>query len=345
MRVSFNFGVVAAVVLATFCGSASADIFDPLFKVTSVVGDVKIFKPGSELPEKALEAHTYPYGSRIVVSKGDPKAKTPKPELNISLSRDHKFKLWDGTDLTIINGDGVDTPSKIFDLTSGRLKTYISMSTVKTGGAEDALIEAGINAIMVKTPLADCSRLTERNEISVEKDGKNYSVVFATESGMMTVSGPQFKINSMRRNAAVEIFGNEDYTRITNVAGEFLGDLEKGLGATEVVSFKLRCVVKIWRRYAEIGGRMAVSVMAAYPDGTISSYAYLQGDKAVIDSATLLAEKESGGTVDVEVPAETPPVLGADASEGTSTEAAGEAVSPEKPAAAAGGLEEFNFDW
>ncbi len=346
MRFSFNFGVVAAVVLATCCGEATAYIFDPLFKVTSVVGDVKIFKPGSDLPEKALEAHAYPYGSRIVVSKWDKKAKTPKPELNFSLSRDHKFKLTEGAELTIKDGAVGDAQSKIFELASGRLRTFISVSTVKTGGAEDALVEAGINAITIKTPLAECSRLTERNEIGVENEGKNHSVFLATESGMMLVTGPQFKISSMRRNAAVEIFGNEDYTRITNVAGEFVGEIEKGVGATEVVSFKLRCVVKIWRRYAEIGGRMAVSVMTAYPDGTINSYAYLQGDKAVIDSATVLAVKEAGGTVAVEVPTATPPVIGTGALEGTSLEPTSEAVSPEKPkASAVGGNEEFNFDW
>lgn len=347
MRFSFNFGVVAAVVLAACCGHATADIFDPLFKVTSVVGDVKILKPGSSVADKALEAHAYPYGSRIIVSKWDPKSKAPKPEVNFSLSDDHKFRLSEGSDLTITNGDSTDFQTKTFTLTSGRLKTFISVSTVKTGGADDALVEAGINAITVNTPLAECVRLTERNDISVEYDGKNHTVLFATESGMMQVAGAQFKISSMRRNAAVEIFGNEDYTRITNVAGDFIGDIEKGVGATEIISFKLRCVVKIWRRYAEIGGKMAVSVMTAYPDGTISSYAYLQGEKAVIDSATVLAAQEAGEAVAVDVSAGGESTLGTSTPSGTTfDEPASEVASPEKPAnAAVGGLDEFNFDW
>ncbi len=346
MRVSFNFGLVTAVVLAACCGNVTGEIFDPLFKVTSVVGDVKVFRPGSDAPEKVLEAHAYPYGSRLVVSKWDGKARTAKPELNFSLSADHKFKLAEGSDLAIINGEGDDSQKMIFDLASGKLKTFISVSTVKTGGAGDALIEAGINAIIVKTPLADCFKLTERNEIGVDYDGKNYSIFFATESGTMEVSGPQFKINSMRRNAAVEIFGNKDYTRITNVAGEFLGVIEKGIDATEVVSFKLRCVVKIWRRYAEIGGKMAVSVMTAYPDGTINSYAYLHGEKAVIDSATVLAGKEPAAAAVEAAPEEAPLDLGADEPAGESIEPTTEAVSSEKPKTpAAGELEVFNFDW
>ncbi len=346
MRFSFDFGVVAAAVLAACCGNVSAEIFDPLFKVTSVVGDVKIFRPGSDAPEKVLEAHTYPYGSRIVVSKWDGKMRTSKPELNFTLSPDHKFKLAEGSDLTIMNSSDDDLQKKIFDLALGRLKTFISVSTVKTGGTEDDLVEAGINAITVKTPLADSFRLTERNEIGVDYDGKNHLVFFATESGTMEVSGPQFKISSMRRNAAVEIFGNKDYTRITNVAGEFSGILEKGADATEGVSFKLRCVVKIWRRYAEIGGKMAVSVMTAYPDGTISSYAYLHGEKAVIDSATILAGKEPEVAVGVEASEKAPDALDSNKVDGASVESTTEAVSPEKPKTSASGeLEVFNFDW
>lgn len=346
MRFRYNFAAVAAVVLAVCCGDALSEIFDPLFKVTSVVGDVKILKPGASVPEKALEAHAYPYGSRILVGKWDGKVKTPSPELNLSLSRDHKFKLAEGTDLTILDGPSGDVQKKVFDVASGKLKTFISVSTVKTGGAEDAAVEAGITAITVKTPLGECSRLTDRNEINVDYDGQNHTVLFATESGMMEVVGAQYKINGMRRNAAVEIFGNKDYTRITNVAGEFSGSIDKGIDALEVISFKLRCVVKIWRRYAEIGGKMAVSVMAAYPDGSISSYAYMQGEKAVVDSATVLLGKDPETVKTGEGTVGGATVSGTNELGGATVETPSATATEEKPAAsAAGGIEGFNFDW
>ncbi len=343
MRFSYNFAAVTAVVLALGCGDAMAAIFDPLFKVTSVTGDVKIFKPGASTPEKALEAHAYPYGSRIIVGKWDGKAKTPRPEVNLSLSRDHKFKISEGSDLVLMDGENSDVQKKVFDMAFGKLKTFISVSTVKTGGAEDAAVEAGISAIIVKTPLAECSRLTDRNEVLVNYDGKNHTAVFATESGMMEVAGAQFKINAMRRNAAVEVFGNKDYTRITNLAGEFIGTLEKGADETEVVSFKLRCVVKIWRRYAEIGGKMAVSVMSAYPDGTISSYAYMQGEKAVVDSAAVLSGKDPEGVKTVEGAEGEAVVFGTDEFGGVGVEAPKDSATDDKDAAPAG--DDLNFEW
>ncbi len=148
----------------------------------------------------------------------------------------------------------------------------------------------------------------------------------------------------MRRDAAVEIFGNKDYTRITNIAGDFIGNIEKGVDDKEIVPFKLRCVVKIWRRYADIGGKMAVSVMVAYPDGSISSYAYLQGEKAVVESAAVLAGKESEGGKSAE--GDGSAVSGVGVSGDTAAEAPGDKATEEAPAdTAAGGLEGFNFDW
>ena len=60
------------------------------------------------------------------------------------------------------------------------------------------------------------------------------------------------------------------------------------------VSFKNRSIVKIWRTFAEVGGKMAVSIMVVAPDGGITSYAFLEGQSAVVDSA-IAAEKASDG--------------------------------------------------
>ncbi len=295
MSLRFRLAAFAAVILTLSCGDARSALFDPLFRLSKVTGDVSVQKPGTNALEKALENHAYPYGTRIVVGQANPKDKTPvDPEVQVVLSPDHQFKLMTGADITI--SDGADADKKVFDVRNGKIGTFITVSTVKTGGSEDAEVEAVINAIVVKTPLAECHKLTERNQISVSFDGKYYSCIFASGGGMMDVSGPQFKILGMRRNSAVEVFGDKDFSRLSNVAGEFTGEIERGIGPAEAVSFKTRCIVKIWRSYADIGGKMAVSVMVAYPDGKINSYAYLAGETAVVDSSSIL----ENGTVAVE---------------------------------------------
>lgn len=284
MKSRHRFAVASLLILTGCMFVAQAALFEPLFTITTVKGDVSILRSGSTEVEKALPEHAYPYGSRLIVPPWNPKSKSVEPEVGFSLSGDHRFRLSGIADLTIGNDPDGDPERKVFDLKSGKLKTYVLISTVKTGGAEDEAVEARIQALSVVTPLATCIRLTERNQISVSAKGSSYMVTIVTESGTMEVLGPQFKITSMRRNAGVEIFGDMDYTSILNLAGEFTVELEKGAEGVEPFYFRPRCVGKIWRTYAEIGGKQAVSVMVAFPDGSINSYAYMQGEQVAVDS-------------------------------------------------------------
>ena len=295
--------IACAAIAAVVCASAaSAAIFEPLFKVTTVTGDVRVFKPGAEESVPAVEQHAYPYGSRIVVPKWDGRKKSPTPSASISLARDYKFQLSEGSDISV--SDNAENPGdkKVIDVRSGKVRTIVTISTIKPGGDEDLLIEAGITAITLNTPLASATRLTERNLISVDVEDGFTTSRFLTESGTMVLAGSQFEIKSMRRNTTVEIYGNKDYTRITNLAGEFTGEIEKGTDQIEKVIFKVRSLAKIWRSYAEIGGKMAVAVMIGSPTGAVKSYVFLEGEAVAADSAVPLAEptivEDTVGTAD-----------------------------------------------
>lgn len=291
MKFRIYSAVPSLLVLVGCVFGAQAAFFEPLFKITSVKGDVMIMRPDHDVPEKALEAHVYPYGSRILLPSWNSKSKKVEPEVGFSLSRDHRFRLSGNADLQVGTEPNDASDKKVFTLKSGKLKTFISISTVKTGGAEDEAVEAGIQALSIVTPLAVCRRLTDRNEITVSQSGNTYAMNVVTESGTMDIEGAQFKITAMRRNANMEIYGEEDYTRIQNISSEFTVELEKGVDAVEKVVFRPRSIAKIWRSYAEIGGKQAVSVMIAFPDGSIKSYAYLQGEKVVTDSTFEEEEK------------------------------------------------------
>ncbi|MGI5870258.1 MAG: hypothetical protein ACOX9C_12550 [Kiritimatiellia bacterium] len=244
-----------------------------------------MMKPGDAEPVPAREGQAYPYGTRVLVGKAQKSDEVP-PEAHLILSNDHQFKLGGGGDLVVKHGEGGNVEKKTLELASGKLRTFITISKVLTGGKTDADVQAGIEALTVTTPLGVvCSKLTERNEISVANDGRHHTMIFASGGSHMELSGPQYKVHSIRRNSAVEVFGDQDFTRLSSRGGEFMADIERGVNDIEAVSFKHRSIVKIWRAYAEIGGKMAVSVMVVAPDGSITSYAFLEGQVAVVDSA------------------------------------------------------------
>ena len=319
-------------------GAAGAAIFEPLFKISAVAGDVRVFKPGAAESVPAIEQHAYPFGSRIVVPKQDARKKGPQPSASLALANDYKFQLSDGSDITVANDPANPADSKIIEIRAGKLRTIVTISTVKSGGEDDARIEAGINAITVKTPVATATRLTERNLISVEPEDGQTTARFSTESGMMQLSGPQFKISDMKRNSIVEIHGGKDYARITNLAGEFTGEVEKG-SVFETVKFKVRSVVKIWRTYAAIGGKMAVAVMIGSPSGAIKSYAFLEGEE-VASSTSAQASSASAGSEGAAAFGDQPSAsFGID-------DSSPEEVEEDEPASQdSGSAFEFNFDF
>jgi hypothetical protein len=291
MSLRFRFMAAASAAFASCAVVAWASFFEPLFTVTDVVGDAVIYKPGSSTPETVVENHAYPYGSRIILSEHETKTKTRKdvlvrsPEVSFSLSRDHMFKIAPGTEVTVSHGDDGDMDKKVLNVIKGKLASFVTISTVKTGGEIDTLTETLQEALVVRTPLADCRRLIQRTEVGVQREGDNYKCVISSSDGTMEVIMPQFRVEETRRKSSMEIFGNKDFTRVTRLAGDFEGKVARGSDPDQVVEFKTRSVLKIWRSYARLGGKMAVAVMLSHPDGTLTSYAFLDGEPAVVDSA------------------------------------------------------------
>ena len=97
----------------------------------------------------------------------------------------------------------------------------------------------------------------------------------------MEIHGPQYVLDRLKRATRVRVDGNEDFTSITPESGEFTGTFEKGADNNEKVFFRTRCVGKIWRKRAEVGGRLVIAVMTSFPDGTRKTYAYLEGQTGV----------------------------------------------------------------
>ena len=97
---------------ALFCGAASAfaanTIFEPLFMVTKVVGEVRIERPNGTA-DVVRKDHAYPFGSRILVptqiTEAEAKAyaaegaEPEEPQVFVRLARDFTFRIGPGSDV------------------------------------------------------------------------------------------------------------------------------------------------------------------------------------------------------------------------------------------------------
>ncbi len=308
----FTSGVLAAAVLLCGAASSRAAIFEPLFMVTKVVGEVRIEKPNGTT-DIVRKDHAYPYGSRLLVptevTEAEAKtasaegAKPEEPQVFVRFARDFTFRIGPGSDVRILDettGDGDEIQElKVLDVALGSVDTRITAAVKKNGGTLDEKAEKNLSAAIVRTPVAECTRLAERNTISVEKDPENpdyYNCFFYSAGGWMEIHGPQFDLDRLKRATRVHINGNRDFTSITPESGEFTGTFEKGADNNEKVFFRTRCVAKLWRRHAEVGGRLVVAVMVSYPDGQRKTYAYLEGQTGVDAGAGATTEiTQEGG--------------------------------------------------
>ena len=293
--------------------SASAAIFEPLFMVTKIVGDATVTRPGGK-PEPLLEDHAYPYGSCIKVAQAlsssqlsfykSAGAEPEAPQVSFTMAADYRFRLSAGSEAVVLDAGDGESERKVIDLKSGTVNTFITAASTKTGGSADSMIEANLAAVVVRTPVGECTRLTQRNQIDVVRDTDEPSVYhcqFASQSGVMEISGPQYALKKLKKGTIVKIDGSPDFTSVSAQYGEFSAEFEKGADAVEKVRFRTRCVGKIWREYAAVGGRLAVSVLVSFPDGDLLTYNYLEGQTGVgrsTSGAAAEAGLASGGESD-----------------------------------------------
>ena len=286
-------GALAAAALLCGAASARAAIFEPLFMVTKVVGEVRIEKPNGTT-DVVRKDHAYPYGSRLLVpaeiTEEEAKAaaaagaQPEEPQVFVKFARDFTFRIGPGSDVRILDettGDGDEVQElKVLDLALGTIDTRITAAVKKTGGTLDEKVEKNLSAAIVRTPVAECTRLAERNRIQVERDPATpgyYNCFFESTGGWMEIHGPQFDLDRLKKATRVRIADNN-----------------------EKVFFRTRCVAKIWRRHAQVGGRLVVAVMVSYPDGKRRTYQYLEGQTGVDAGAGATTKIDGGGEEETE---------------------------------------------
>lgn len=279
-------------IVACYCANVfSADYFDPLFRTAKVTGKVWILRPGETEPVRAKEDFRYPYGSKVIVDGIDPtlpKEIVQKNEVMLVFAKDYQIKLAMDTQVTTAKTAATETEdAKVtVGIEKGVVSSFITLSTTKTGDEkEDAKIEAKLNAFVLKTPLAEATRLVERNEIRVGTDANGMvKTKYKIESGSIILTAPQFNIIKTRRKTVFEISGDQEFSHITVLGGEITANIERGEDTPYQGSFKQGSIAKIWRMYTQIQKKLAVAVMMTSPDGKVERYEYIENPSEILKS-------------------------------------------------------------
>lgn len=238
--------------------------FDPLFQVGKVSGSCLVRRPGVPEFEVAVEQRAYPFGSEIQTRDAS--------DVILHLSHAVQLKLGSGSSAVVSDMEGSTVGAKVVKLDSGILGVY------SPDNPDEEL------PLAVDTPNGRVDNFKGRATLRLSSVAEGNLLSVETAVGDARVNGPQFRIDRMKRSAKLEILtaNDESFTGLTGKSGEYEVILEYGSMDPSVVPFKSGARVKIWRRHADVTGRLAVSVMiAGSGDNVVKSFWYLQGESPV----------------------------------------------------------------
>lgn len=236
--------------------------FTPLFTVGKGSGAFLVKRPSCEF-EAGVASRAYPYGSEIIVQKG--------AKVFVFLSSNRQVHFSEGTRFRLINDPDVEG-GKCIVLTQGSLETLL------------AIDEDWVYPLVVVTEAAKFEDFDGRVEIHAESTPSIFKAAAKVIMGKVTVSAPQVKPSRIGTGAgfAIGTKGDLSYTELKGSSGDFKMLLEQGSADPFEAEFHSGGLAKIWRKWAPLNKRLAVSVMLAGSDGAVvKSYAFIEGQPPI----------------------------------------------------------------
>ena len=264
---------LAPVLLA---GTLAAAPFDPLFRVMNPSGQCEVIRPGSASAEPAARNHAYPYGTTVYTG--------PRSSAIIMLSRSDAVQMGPETIVTMAS-DPDNPQRKILRLKRGRI-----VGSLDAGNEPDALT--------IETPVARAQALQGRSSFQLRDTGDAFTLDARSETGSMTMSGPQFRLPEIKNGFSVRITTTRDnsMTRILNTLGAYVVLIENGTPDPLIIDSNTRAAIRIWREHAPVGGRLIVSVLATGADGKGQEcFAFAVGQPDVASGMLLQDESDTNG--------------------------------------------------
>ena len=238
--------------------------FSPLFTVGKGSGDFLVKRPSCEF-EGGSASRSYPYGSEIIVQKG--------AKVFIFLSSNRQIHFGEGTRFLLGDDPDVEGGKRIV-LYNGSIETLL-------GTDEDV-----VYPLSVVTDAAKFDNFIGRVAIHAESDASGYKTVVKTTAGKVTIEAPQLKPSRIGTGIGFAIGTKSDlsYTELKGLLGDFAVQLDQGAADPFAAEFHVGSIAKIWRKWAPLNRKLAVSVMLAEADGAVAkSYAFIEGQAPVLN--------------------------------------------------------------
>lgn len=249
--------------LLLLTGTAAAQSqFAPLFRAGKGSGAFSVKKPGCEF-EAGVVGHAYPFGSAIKVPKDS--------KLYVFLSPNRQIHFLGGTEAVIGNDPEKDDAKRV-ELMGGSLETLLAIDN-----------EAEY-PFSIKTDAALFDDFDGRVTILAGKDASETRSAVHVVAGGVRLQAPQLKPTRIGTGAAllIKTVTDNSYTEVEGKAGECKLLLENGSAEPIETAFRVGSRAKIWRQWAPLSKKLAVSVMLANADGAVAnSYAFNEGEPPV----------------------------------------------------------------
>ena len=274
--------------------------FSPLFTVGKGSGDFLVKRPSCEF-EVGSASRSYPYGSEIAVQKG--------AKVFIFLSSNRQIHFSEGTRFLLGDDPDVEGGKRIV-LYGGSLETLL-------GTDEDV-----VYPLSVVTDAAKFDNFLGRVAVHAESDASGYKAVVKTTAGKVTVEAPQMKPSRIGTGVGFAIGTKKDlsYTELKGLAGDFSIQLDQGAADPFEAEFHSGSIAKIWREWAPLNKKLAVSVMLADADGAVAkSYAFIEGQPPVQNGVQKEVAEEAATETAEEKTEDGGDALGTDFSSDTAT--------------------------
>jgi len=271
--------VLAAIGLCAQDGPKKEWKFEPLVQVNMVEGPCEVKKPKDDAFELAINEKAYPMGSIF---------RTPaNATCVLTFSFDDSVAL--APDTEVMAGTSDKYPQ-------GRLVRLIK-GTIRPTLRDDL----PLGYFQAELPDLTCTGMGGKSEISIADSGTaERTTQIRTITGRIRAEGLHYTIPLMRAANITQIIGTTDhgFTRVASLAGDYSVELPNGTEIPSIFQLSPKGFVKLWRKHAEEGGRLLVTVLAVSPSGKArNNFTYALGRDCVATGELVEQEKISGDTV------------------------------------------------
>lgn len=325
--------------LAPQSAAKPAQVFLPLMRCLRAEGQVQVLKPRTEAWVDAEEGRLYPLGSTIRVNG------------TVGASPEAVFEFGDKA--TIRATAAAEFATREIELGSS------ARTVVLKSGAVDIKLPLTLKegAFSVTAPFFTASNLAGESQFDYKPLADGDETLVRCVTGTLTLQGRHYKIAKMRAADQIRIrtTGDDLFTSLLGEIGDCKVTLDQGVERKKEVGDNGSMIekdvprtlefglfpqyeVKIFRRAAEVGGRMIVSMMTFDQAGEMKNRCAFAEGLAIVNSGELVvatkisetdAKKEKAAEKD---DSETVEDDATEASDEKKSDAAGEAGSEEKPA-------------